>query len=149
LYVGEYHVPTFTGEVLSNGGYTALDTTGCFEMILEQPVGGVAGQIHYHRLPAAVVSPTPNAEGFGEPNQSGDFAETELDTGSIETFSITNLTTTSGTGAFTLSNSIAGTLNITGSETVVESGSIRRSQPLGHSRLALRFKAWRDAHLRR
>jgi len=141
IYLGEYSVPSFAGSP-SSGPYTAAATTGCFVAILMQPVGGTVGQIHFQR-PA--ISEPPNMIGFGSPHQSGDFASTLLDSGPIDSFTITNLTTSSGTGVFTLSNGVMGTATITGSETEVSSPDILRSRALRQQllRSSLGFDAWR------
>jgi hypothetical protein len=60
IYVGEYSVPAFVG-VLFPTVYQASATTGCFMMVLQQPVGGTAGQAR-HRDAAG----SDNSFGIGE-----------------------------------------------------------------------------------
>jgi hypothetical protein len=121
LYAGEYTVTSYNGNALGGGTYTAAATTGCFFLILEQPVGGTAGQFHLRPFVAA----TPNAFGDGEPNEPGTEAETFLDEGSLTSLTITNLTPTTGSGSFSFTNSASstatGAITITGSETLVGS----------------------------
>jgi len=141
LYYGEYTVSSYSGNVLGGGTYTAAATTGCFFLLLEQPVGGTIGQLRY-RNPAVAVA-TPNAFGDGEPNEPGTEAETFLDEGSLTSLTINNLTTTSGSGSLSFTNSAANTatggITITGSET--ETGSPdalrRRIDALRNKRAAL------------
>jgi hypothetical protein len=122
LYYGEYTVSSYNGNAVAGGTYAAAATSGCFYLILEQPVGGSAGQIHYRRVAAAEA---PNAFGDGEPNEPGTEAETFLDEGSLTSLTINNLTPTSGSGSLSFTNSAAnaatGSITITGSET--ETGS--------------------------
>ena len=129
-YFGEYTVTSYSGNILGGGTYTASATHGCFFMILEQPVGGTAGQSRNRRLPAAGPTPTPNAFGDGEPNEPGTEAETFLDEGSITSLTITNLTPTTGTGSFAFTNSAdstaTGTITITGSQTFSSVPDVRR-----------------------
>jgi hypothetical protein len=115
-YYGEYTVPSFNGNIIGGGLYTAAATNGCFFMILEQP----------------------NAFGDGEPNESGLEAETVVDEGSITNLTITNLTPTSGSGTFSFTNSaantVSGTITITGSQTFVDTpASIRRLRALSRA----------------
>jgi len=77
---------------------------------LEQSVGGTAGQSRIHRI-AVATAPTPNAFGDGEPNEPGTDAETFLDSGSMTSLSIGNLTPTSGSGTFSFTNGAASTVS--------------------------------------
>jgi hypothetical protein len=128
LYYGEYAVSSYSGNALGGGTYTAAATNGCFFLILEQPVGGTAGQFRYR--PRVAAAPTPNAFGDGEPNEPGTEAETFLDEGSLTSLTIDNLTPTTGTGSFSFTNSAAatatGTITITGSENENTSPEARR-----------------------
>jgi hypothetical protein len=145
IYVGEYTVSSYSGNALVGGSYTAAATNGCFFLILEQPVGGSAGQIRYRRPAAA--SATPNAFGDGEPNEPGTEAESIVDTGSLTNLTINNLTPTTGSGSLSFTNSASntatGTITITGSET--ETGVVdvvqRRVNALRHKRGALVIRA--------
>jgi hypothetical protein len=143
-YFGEYSVPTFAG-MASSGPYTALATTGCLDALIVQPVGGTLGQIHFER-PA--ITATPNAFAGGGPNEPlGGFADTYVASGTVLSFTLTNLTPESGTGTFTLatgaSSSVTGSATITGSETVV--GDFLRTRTLRQQlqRSSLGFDAWR------
>jgi hypothetical protein len=132
-YYGEYTVPSFNGNTVGGGLYTAAATNGCFFLILEQPVGGVIAQARSR--PQA--SPTPNTFGDGEPNESGLDAETFLVEGSMTSLTINSLTPTSGSGSFSFTNSaantVSGSITITGSQTFVANpaDSIRRFQGPG------------------
>jgi hypothetical protein len=145
-YIGEYSVPSFAGTP-SAGAYTAAATTGCLYLFIEQPVGGTVGQIHFQR-PAVSATPNVVAEGSGDLNDS-DYDSAVLDSGAINSFTITNLTTSSGSGTFTLSNGVMGTATITGSLTLVDvSPDILRSRTLRQQylrslRSPLGFDAWR------
>ena len=142
LYYGEYTVSSYSGNALLGASYTTAATTGCFFLILEQPVGGSAGQIH-QRHPAASVAPSPNAFGDGEPNEPGTEAETVLDEGSLTSLTINGLTPTSGSGSLSFTNtasaSATGTITITGSETITASpdAELRRIEALRSARKAL------------
>jgi hypothetical protein len=142
VYYGEYTVSSYGGNALSGGTYTAAATTGCFFLVLEQPVGGSAGQIR-HRYPAAAAVATPNAFGDGEPNEPGTEAETVLDEGSLTSLTINGLTPTSGSGSLSFTNtasaSATGTITITGSETITASpdAELRRIEALRSARKAL------------
>ena len=136
IYVGEYSYPAFGGNASSNPSaapYSVAAGTGCFELILEQPVGGTAGQVHSpflkaHRPLSRPQARRPNGDviddafGLGEPNEGeNDFAETLLDFGPLTSLTITNLTTSTGDGTFvfstTTSTAVTGSITITGSET--------------------------------
>jgi hypothetical protein len=142
IYYGEYTVSSYSGNVAGGGTYTAAATSGCFFMILEQPVGGTAGQIR-HRVPSVTAAATPNAFGDGEPNEPGTEAETFLDEGSLTSLTINNLTTTSGSGSLSFTNSAAatatGSITITGSATYTVSPDAlyRRIEALRDKRAAL------------
>jgi len=124
-YYGEYTVTSYSGNLLAGGTYTAAATNGCFFLILEQAVGGDAGQ---SRLRPQVV-PSPDAFGDGEPNESGLEAETFLDEGSLTSLTINNLTPTTGSGSFSFTdsadNTASGAITITGSQTVIVSPDYR------------------------
>ncbi len=128
VYYGEYVVPSFSGNVINGGTYTTAATTGCFAMTLTQNVGGTAGQARVHRV-AQTATPAPNAQGFGGPDDPDDEAVL-LDSGSLTSLSITNLTPTTGSGMFSFTNSagtsVPGTLTITGSETFDNASEFRR-----------------------
>jgi len=144
-YLGEYTVTSYGGNAAGGGTYTAAATNGCFFLILEQPVGGTAGQIR-HRLPLVTPTASPNAFADGEPNESGLEAETFLDEGSLTSFTITNLTPISGSGSFSFTNSAdataTGTVTITGSESEIATpDAIRRIEALERARRALVIRA--------
>jgi len=140
LYYGEYTVSSYSGNAAAGGTYTTATTNGCFFMLLEQPVGGTAGQIRYRR---AIASPTPNAFGDGEPNEPGTEAETFLEEGSLTSLTISDLTPTSGTGSLSFTNSASntatGSITITGSESETASPDAvyRRIEALRNKRAAL------------
>jgi hypothetical protein len=134
LYYGEYTAPSYSGNALTGGSYTAAAMTGCFYLVLEQPVGGSAGQSRMRRV-TDTATPAPNADGFGSPNEPGTEAETIVDSGMLSSLSISNLTPSSGSGSFSFTNSAAntatGTITITGSETIVSSPDLRRRMHAG------------------
>ena len=137
IYVGEYSYPAFGGEPSADPSaspYSVAAGTGCFELILEQAVGGTAGQarspfLKAHRPSFGPQARRPNGDdvidnafGLGEPNEGeNDFAETLLDFGPLTSLSITGLTPSTGTGTFIFSTAtstgVTGSLTITGSET--------------------------------
>ena len=114
IYIGEYSVPAFVG-VLFPTVYEAQATAGCFELVLQQPAGGTAGQAR--RRDAAGGD---NAFGIGQlANPSYTYVQTNVDAEALNSLTITNLTATTGSGTFALSNGTNGTLTITGSGTIV------------------------------
>jgi hypothetical protein len=123
VYYGEYAwAGPFTGTNYTGGEYTVQAGSGCFDMILEQPPGGTIGQAR--RMISS--SPTPNAEGDGEPNApTVPYAYVPLDGGPLTSLTINDLTKTSGTGSYTFETSgtyasqVNGTITITGSETLI------------------------------
>ena len=114
IYVGEYSVPGFVG-VLFPSVYDASATTGCFMLLLQQPGSGTAGQTR-HRDAAG----GDNALGIGGiANPAYSYTKTNVDAEALNSLTITNLTPTSGSGTFALSNGTSGTVTITGSGTIV------------------------------
>jgi hypothetical protein len=139
IYEGEYTVSSYSGESSfeDDEPYTAAATSGCFYLLLEQPVGGSLGQLHFR--PAVNPSATPNAFGDGEPNEPGTEAETFLDEGALTSLVINNLTPTTGTGSLSFTNSenntATGTITITGSESgTVTPDTYRRIEALRQKR---------------
>lgn len=128
-YIGEYTVTSYTGNSAYGGTYTTLPTTGCFFMILEQPVGGTIGQIRFRHIVTAHAAPTPNAEGNGLPNEPGTLNEYIDEYGSLTSLTINSLTTTSGSGTLSFTNSadstVTGNITITGSQTGITSPDLR------------------------
>jgi len=143
VYFGEYTVTSYAGNVAGGGTYTAAATNGCFEMILEQPVGGTTGQSS-SRYALAATTPSPNAFGDGEPNEPGTENETFQDSGVLASFTLTGLTATSGTGSLSFTNgagsTATGTITITGSKTIIDTvDAVRRR--LGASRRGMFVEA--------
>jgi hypothetical protein len=101
-YFGTYTLPSF--------GIGAA-FTGCFSLALSQPEGGSAGQDR-HRATAT----NDIATGGGSPNLSPYGTAIDTGSGSIVSFTIDNLTQTTGDGTFTFDNDVAGTVTITGSQ---------------------------------
>ncbi len=129
LYYGEYSVPAFTDE--SNGTPTPIDATvGCFQFETNQPVGGTVGEAK-RGAPLPDTTSAPNAQGYGigyatfsAPYPTSDTYVGAPGAGSyaLTTFTITNLTRTTGSGTFVFpingsSASVTGTVTITGSTT--------------------------------
>ena len=118
MYYGTYSIPAFSGTIVNDGGpYTSAATTGCLQLVLVQRPGGAAGQ---SRMRDAVqATPTPNLNGFGQPN--GDDVVYSIDGGPTTNMTITNLTPASGNGTFSFTDGagavVFGTLTITGSKT--------------------------------
>jgi hypothetical protein len=149
LYSGTYFVPSFTGTPelgsVITGSYTAAATTGCFTGVLEQPVGGTIGQFRRQ-----ATAPASNFFAFGDPSFLDDTAQDFVDEGSISSFTITGLTPSSGSGNFSFTNSashtVNGTVSITGSETVVFSGSRRVKDALHAYYMRYRSAQWYRLH---
>jgi hypothetical protein len=140
IYVGEYSVPAFVG-LLFPTVYQASATTGCFDLVLEQAAGGTAGQVR--RRDAAGSD---NSFGVGElANPSSSFTSTNVDAEALNSLTITNLTATTGTGTFALSNGTNGTLTITGSGTIVASQASSDARERNAAYLRLRALLERDA----
>jgi hypothetical protein len=139
-YIGEYTVTSYGGNAQDGGTYTAAAMTGCFFMILAQPVGGATGQSLARYEIAASATSSPDAFGDGEPNEPGTENEVFLDGGSLTSFTLNGLTASSGTGALSFTNTAGstatGTITITGSETFVDTVDAvrRRLSTLGHVR---------------
>ena len=109
VYYGEYNIP-----LVAQSGFSANSTTGCFTMLTDELVGGPAEFGAYAEGNPAFATPQPNA--------------TTALQGSITSFTITNLTPTSGSGMFTFDIGTVGTVTITGSvtETIQEAVAVSR-----------------------
>jgi hypothetical protein len=146
-YYGEYAVSSYSGNALGAGTYTASATNGCFFLVLEQPIGGSAGQFRFRRQAAVDATPSANAFGDGEPNEPGTEAETFLDEGSITSLTINNLTATTGSGSFSFTNSAAntasGTITITGSMTISSNPDARSRFVAVHKAFLMRARTHR------
>jgi hypothetical protein len=118
-FFGEYTVTAFTGNAIAGGTYSAPATSGCFLISEEKPAGSSA--------PA-------NTVGVGFPNETGFEAESLLDSGALTSFTLTNLTPTSGSGSFSFTNgagsTATGTVTITGSMTETVTEALHRSNSL-------------------
>jgi hypothetical protein len=127
IYTGVYTVTAFSGSQVPSGGttpapFSVAAQTGCFELLLVQPVGGTIGQAR-PRIAIATPNPADNSEGFGSPNFSSttDYTQSELATGAITQLTIGNLSASkqTGSGTFTLDSGASGTVSIQGAETVI------------------------------
>jgi hypothetical protein len=133
---------TCTAPVVANGYYVSIATAGTVtgstyteDPAAMSPFGGSANTwVVYQWVfaktavaaeTAAAASSSDNAVGFGAPNETDCCVYTD-DTGLIASFTISNLTPTSGSGSFTLQQSdaggtgganVIGTVTITGSTT--------------------------------
>ncbi len=116
VYYGEYTIP-------ATAGFTTGASNGCFTLYtanISQSQASVSRGV----LTAPEPSPSPFlAAGIGLPTFAAPYpATSQVLSGAITTFTITNLTRTSGTGSFTMDTvpigdviSVSGTTTITGS----------------------------------
>jgi hypothetical protein len=106
-YFGSYFVPGFTGTA-NGSSFTASATSGCFTLELGQRAGGTAGQVR------SAAADNAHATGIVYTGVPG--TQLPVAGGTISHFKITMITRTTGTGTFTLSSGVGGTVTIVGSE---------------------------------
>src|SRR5579884_435084 len=123
LYYGEYSWAPFSGTGLPPAGasYSVPAGSGCFTLIVHQPVGAAFRQSRAASRRPAQAAPADNALGSGTPKlPTPEPAATILDEGPLTSLTINNLTASSGSGSFTFSTSkqgVTGSITITGSQT--------------------------------
>ena len=140
VFYGTATTPTFNA-----AGTTVPAQTNCFFFEVAQPVGGTIAQFRGN-VPraAATANPNDNSIGFGEPNITQDYTLTNVSSGAITTFSLTNLSLSkqTGSGTFTLDNGTAGSVVIQGAASTVE------ALPAGVRRAYLHQQAMRSHLIR-
>ncbi len=128
IYFGEYVWPAFDGTPLVGAApYTVTAGTGCFTLVVTLPTAEDATKLRRtHVRPSQAGSD--NASGAGDPQlPTPPPAVTPLDQGPLSSLAISNITPTSGSGTFsfhTSTQTVNGTITITGSETFT-SGATR------------------------
>jgi hypothetical protein len=106
-YSGTYKVPGFSGAGV-NGPYTTGTTTGCFLLVATQDGEPVAPGDAYNSY----------AIGFPGFSSATGVTQTNLASGNITSFTVTNLSPFSGDATFVLDSDAIGTAKITGSSYV-------------------------------
>jgi hypothetical protein len=114
IYVGSFSVNGFSGS--SPAPYTVPAQSGCFFVVLNQPVGGSIAQYRGRPNAASTPNANDNTETEGFPNLSGttDYNETNIAYGSVTQFNMSNLSVSkqTGSGTFTLDSGATGTVTI-------------------------------------
>ncbi len=117
VYYGEYTIP-------ATAGFTTGASNGCFTLVTANINESVESAGRHVLTGTPAPSPSPFlAAGIGYPMFAAPYpARSQVLSGAITTFTITNLTRTSGTGSFTMDTvpigdviSVSGTTTITGS----------------------------------